>query len=107
MVCFEMPSSSLSKAGNWRGEISSQGIRHTFRRGRVHLYALPGPRSAKPPLPRPRAGAACTVESVDQSSQKNPWVGRRLHFIGIGGAGMSALALVARKLGATVTGSDR
>jgi UDP-N-acetylmuramate--alanine ligase len=36
-----------------------------------------------------------------------PWAGRRLHFIGIGGAGMSGLALVARGLGAQVTGSDR
>jgi UDP-N-acetylmuramate--alanine ligase len=35
------------------------------------------------------------------------WRGRRLHFIGIGGAGMSGLALVARSLGASVTGSDR
>jgi UDP-N-acetylmuramate--alanine ligase len=33
--------------------------------------------------------------------------GRRLHFIAIGGAGMSGLALVARTLGAEVTGSDR
>ena len=33
--------------------------------------------------------------------------GQRLHFIAIGGAGMSGLALVARKLGAEVTGSDR
>jgi UDP-N-acetylmuramate--alanine ligase len=36
-----------------------------------------------------------------------PFAGRRLHFIGIGGAGMSGLALVARGLGAEVTGSDR
>ena len=36
-----------------------------------------------------------------------PFEGRSLHFIGIGGAGMSGLALVARSLGATVTGSDR
>jgi UDP-N-acetylmuramate--alanine ligase len=35
------------------------------------------------------------------------WKGRRLHFIGIGGAGMSGLALVCARLGATVTGSDR
>jgi UDP-N-acetylmuramate--alanine ligase len=35
------------------------------------------------------------------------WAGRRLHFIGIGGAGMSGLALVAHALGAKVTGSDR
>jgi UDP-N-acetylmuramate--alanine ligase len=33
--------------------------------------------------------------------------GRRLHFIAIGGAGMSGLALVCRALGAEVTGSDR
>jgi UDP-N-acetylmuramate--alanine ligase len=33
--------------------------------------------------------------------------GRRLHFIAIGGAGMSGLALVCRHLGAQVTGSDR
>jgi len=35
------------------------------------------------------------------------WASRHLHFIGIGGAGMSGLALVCRELGATVTGSDR
>jgi UDP-N-acetylmuramate--alanine ligase len=35
------------------------------------------------------------------------WRGRSLHFVGIGGAGMSGLALVAHGLGATVTGSDR
>jgi UDP-N-acetylmuramate--alanine ligase len=33
--------------------------------------------------------------------------GRKLHFIAIGGAGMSGLALVCRSLGAEVTGSDR
>ena len=36
-----------------------------------------------------------------------PFSGRALHFVGIGGAGMSGLALVARALGAQVTGSDR
>src|SRR2546421_3630029 len=36
-----------------------------------------------------------------------PWSGRRLHFVGIGGAGMSGLALVAHAVGAEVTGSDR
>jgi UDP-N-acetylmuramate--alanine ligase len=35
-----------------------------------------------------------------------PFAGRALHFVGIGGAGMSGLALVARQLGASVTGSD-
>ena len=36
-----------------------------------------------------------------------PLAGRRLWFVGIGGAGMSALALVAKKWGAEVGGSDR
>ena len=36
-----------------------------------------------------------------------PLEGRRFWFVGIGGAGMSALALVAREWGAEVGGSDR
>jgi UDP-N-acetylmuramate--alanine ligase len=36
-----------------------------------------------------------------------PFAGRTLHFVGIGGAGMSGLALVAATLGARVSGSDR
>jgi UDP-N-acetylmuramate--alanine ligase len=35
------------------------------------------------------------------------WGSRRLHFVGIGGAGMSGLALVCAELGAEVSGSDR
>jgi UDP-N-acetylmuramate--alanine ligase len=35
------------------------------------------------------------------------WSGRSLHFVGIGGAGMSGLALVCHGLGAAVSGSDR
>jgi UDP-N-acetylmuramate--alanine ligase len=36
-----------------------------------------------------------------------PWSGRRLHFVGVGGAGMSAYARAAQALGAEVSGSDR
>ena len=36
-----------------------------------------------------------------------PWAGRRLHLVGIGGAGMSGYARVAAQLGAPVSGSDR
>src|SRR5829696_4062053 len=36
-----------------------------------------------------------------------PWTGRRLHLIGVGGAGMSGYARVAAELGAAVSGSDR
>lgn len=35
------------------------------------------------------------------------WAARRLHFIAIGGAGMSGAALVCAQLGAEVSGSDR
>jgi UDP-N-acetylmuramate--alanine ligase len=35
------------------------------------------------------------------------WSRRRVHFVGIGGAGMSGLALIADQLGAQVSGSDR
>ena len=36
----------------------------------------------------------------------NNWMGKRLHFVGIGGAGMSGLARIALSHGITVTGSD-
>ena len=38
---------------------------------------------------------------------ERPWEGRRIHLVGIGGAGMSGWARVAVQLGATVSGSDR
>ncbi len=41
------------------------------------------------------------------SEDSSPWRGRRLHVIGVGGAGMSAYARAAFALGASVTGSDR
>jgi len=40
-------------------------------------------------------------------SGQGDWSGRKLHFIGIGGAGMSGLAVVCAGLGAEVSGSDR
>jgi UDP-N-acetylmuramate--alanine ligase len=48
--------------------------------------------------PYPQSGA---------SSPRRHWADRRLHLIGMGGAGMSAYALAADALGAQVTGSDR
>lgn len=36
-----------------------------------------------------------------------PWTGRRIHLVGIGGAGMSGWARVAAQLGAQVSGSDQ
>ncbi|HEY5342485.1 MAG TPA: UDP-N-acetylmuramate--L-alanine ligase [Solirubrobacteraceae bacterium] len=40
------------------------------------------------------------------SRSNRPWSGRRLHFVGVGGAGMSGYARAAHALGAEVTGSD-
>jgi UDP-N-acetylmuramate--alanine ligase len=42
-----------------------------------------------------------------KAGAERPWSGRRLHFVGVGGAGMSAYARAAHALGAAVTGSDR
>jgi UDP-N-acetylmuramate--alanine ligase len=47
------------------------------------------------------------LASLRAVTDERPWDERRLHFIGIGGAGMSGLALVAGALGAEVSGSDR
>ncbi|MGH2877806.1 MAG: UDP-N-acetylmuramate--L-alanine ligase [Solirubrobacteraceae bacterium] len=40
------------------------------------------------------------------SPPDGPWSARRLHFVGVGGAGMSGYARAVHALGATVTGSD-
>jgi UDP-N-acetylmuramate--alanine ligase len=42
-----------------------------------------------------------------RAPEQTGWRSRRLHFVGIGGAGMSGLALICAELGASVTGSDR
>jgi len=41
------------------------------------------------------------------TAPNEPWGGRRLHFVGVGGAGMSGYARAAHALGAQVSGSDR
>ncbi len=40
------------------------------------------------------------------NTSSGPWSRRRLHFVGVGGAGMSGYARAAKALGAEVTGSD-
>src|ERR1700729_792607 len=57
--------------------------------------------------PRRRARARLTAILSQPSDTGPDWSGRELHFVGIGGAGMSGLALIAKMLGAAVTGSDR
>ena len=40
------------------------------------------------------------------SSSERPWTGRRMHLVGVGGAGMSGYARAAHALGAELSGSD-
>jgi len=61
------------------------------------------PRHAGHPATKALRGDGYGPRAMDE----RPFAGRTLHFIGIGGAGMSGLALVAHALGARVTGSDR
>jgi UDP-N-acetylmuramate--alanine ligase len=55
----------------------------------------------------PRGTITACADAWRKVAAVAAWSDRRLHFVGIGGAGMSGLALVARQLGAEVTGSDR
>jgi UDP-N-acetylmuramate--alanine ligase len=41
------------------------------------------------------------------TAPERPWSGRRLHIVGVGGAGMSGYARAGHALGAKVSGSDR
>jgi UDP-N-acetylmuramate--alanine ligase len=54
-----------------------------------------------------RAAVATAVQSlVGAPAGPSRFAGRHVHFIGIGGCGMSGLALMLRKLGANCCGSD-
>jgi UDP-N-acetylmuramate--alanine ligase len=59
------------------------------------------------PADGPKTGLYRSKSAHRRGVRERDRASRRLHFIGIGGAGMSGLALVCRELGATVTGSDR
>jgi UDP-N-acetylmuramate--alanine ligase len=66
--------------------------------------------SASRTLARPDAAARIAEEvlaAVAPPAARPHWSGRDLHFVGIGGAGMSGLALIADALGAQVSGCDR
>src|SRR3954454_6759939 len=54
-----------------------------------------------------RAGPLPPWEPETVADVARPWDGRRVHLVGIGGAGMSGWARVAVQLGGTVSGSDR
>jgi UDP-N-acetylmuramate--alanine ligase len=56
---------------------------------------------------RARAAPAHSGKRASCGRADRPWRGRALHFVGVGGAGMSGYARVAHELGARVSGSDR
>ena len=80
-------------------------------RSRLQAMARAAAALARPEAARQIARellAAAGAGELDAPPVSNPdWSSRRLHFVGIGGAGMSALALVAQALGAQVSGSDQ
>ena len=93
-------------------ELSPARLRGRGRGGARRRGAAGGdgapPRVADAARRSPTSAAAASLDEVPgRHGAMSEWSGRRLHFIGIGGAGMSGLALVCARLGATVTGSDR
>src|SRR3954454_19318719 len=91
------PASVLSIASRCPGRRASKPIASRATRSIGSVRPRRGTRSGLP-----RGSPRLASPAMDLA-----WSGRRLHFVGIGGAGMSGLALVARELGADVTGSDR
>ena len=49
----------------------------------------------------------CTVKELMHVLEWTPFTGRRVHFVGIGGCGMSGLAQMLLSFGAKVSGTDR
>src|SRR3954467_10968728 len=91
------PASVLSIASRCPGRSASKPIASRATRSIGSVRPRRGTRSGLPP----------GVARLASPAMDLAWSGRRLHFVGILGAGMSGLALVARELGADVTGSDR
>ena len=68
--------------------------------------------STMAPSPEPPAGGSPGSGAVGGGgpgggTRARPWSGRRIHFVGVAGAGMSGYARAAAALGAQVSGSDQ
>ena len=92
-------------------ELTSARLAHevaTLLADPSRLDAMAGRASARAARRRPQPWpASCCRGRRRVSAAERPWRRRRLHFVGVGGAGMSGYARAAHALGARVTGSDR
>ena len=90
-----------------RGRRAARRSARGWRRWRARRRRWRGPtrrrRSPTRCSPRRRPGERRDADERGAARARRLG-GRRLHFVGIGGAGMSGLALIADALGATVTG---
>ena len=77
-------------------------------RGGWPRWPAPRARWRAPTPPAAVAGEllAAAAMSAARRARAQPWAGRRMHLVGVGGAGMSAYARAAHALGAEVSGSD-
>ncbi|HYK06689.1 MAG TPA: hypothetical protein VEW11_02860, partial [Gaiellaceae bacterium] len=66
-----------------------------------------GPESTVPGEPRGAGGAGLRPAGAGPGQGHEALAGRRLWFVGIGGAGLSSYAFLARAWGAEVGGWDR
>src|SRR3954467_610101 len=97
------PRQKLLPRMSWAGTAAPQTISRVTRTAQAASRSPRGARSDRDE----RAGVEAATGAHGTVAAAMAWKGRRLHLVGIGGAGMSGYALVSAQLGATVSGSDR
>ena len=91
------------------GELTAARLAAEVARAARRRRRLAAMARASRGLARPQAARRSPVSCWRRPRERRPsgpWSGRRLHFVGVGGAGMSGYARAAHALGAEVSGSD-